>query len=105
MMIAAEKEKELPRILLVEDDVELAELVEEYLTDNFFTVAHEPRGDRAVERILTEKNLARRLVRNGLEVAQKKFDWPIVLKGHEGAILSAIRDGFDMHERDFNPTS
>ena len=54
MMIAAEKEKELPRILLVEDDVELAELVEEYLTDNFFTVAHEPRGDRAVERILTE---------------------------------------------------
>jgi len=53
-MIVAEKETELPRILLVEDDIELAELVEEYLADNHFTVAHEARGDRAVERILSE---------------------------------------------------
>ena len=54
MIAAAEKQKELPRILLVEDDTELAELVEEYLVDNFFTVDHEARGDRAVERILSD---------------------------------------------------
>ena len=54
MMIAVEALNERPRILFVEDDVELAELVEEYLMDHFFEVAHEPRGDRAVDRILRE---------------------------------------------------
>ncbi|MCB9524775.1 MAG: response regulator [Myxococcales bacterium] len=43
-----------PRLLLVEDDPRLAELVREYLTQQGFAVAHEARGDRAVERILAE---------------------------------------------------
>ncbi|TNF22973.1 MAG: response regulator [Deltaproteobacteria bacterium] len=42
------------RVLLVEDDVRLAELVSEYLTENGFEVAIEPRGDTAVDRILEE---------------------------------------------------
>ncbi len=54
MMITSETEKERPRILFVEDDIELAALVEEYLADNFFAVTHEPRGDQAVNRILCE---------------------------------------------------
>lgn len=40
------------RILLVEDDERLAELTAEYLRKNDFSVDIEPRGDRAVTRIL-----------------------------------------------------
>lgn len=40
-----------PRVLIVEDDPRLAELVREYLRDNGFEVAIEPHGDVAVARI------------------------------------------------------
>ncbi|SYZ72284.1 DNA-binding response regulator in two-component regulatory system with RstB [Candidatus Zixiibacteriota bacterium] len=42
------------RILLVEDDVRLARLVQEFLEKNGFTVLIEARGDRAAERIMKE---------------------------------------------------
>jgi len=42
------------RILLVEDDLKLAELVKEFLEGHGFTVAIEGRGDRAPNRILQE---------------------------------------------------
>lgn len=43
------------RIMLVEDDVKLAEMTKEYLEKNNFEVSVEYRGDTAVERILSEK--------------------------------------------------
>ncbi len=51
-MTTEKPDKDRPKILLVEDDIELAKLVVEYLEDNYFTVFHEPRGDQAVKRIL-----------------------------------------------------
>ena len=54
-MMTMEMKLEKHRILLVEDDVEFAKVVEEYLADNFFDVFNEPRGDQAVERILCEE--------------------------------------------------
>jgi two-component system response regulator RstA len=42
------------RVLLVEDDAELASMVADFLTPQGFDVAIEGRGDRAVERITTE---------------------------------------------------
>jgi len=42
------------RVLIVEDDARLADLVREYLADNGFDVLVEPRGDAAVDRILGE---------------------------------------------------
>jgi two-component system, OmpR family, response regulator RstA len=44
-----------PRILIVEDDLKLAGLVREFLGANGFAVLVEPRGDRAVARILDER--------------------------------------------------
>jgi len=46
---------EQARILIVEDDAKLALLVQEYLQSNGFEVIIEPRGDRAPDRILTER--------------------------------------------------
>lgn len=43
------------RILLVEDDVELSQMVAEYLESNGFKVQVEGRGDTAVSRIVVEK--------------------------------------------------
>ena len=43
------------RVLLVEDDIRLAKLMQEYLQDNGINVAIEARGDRAVGRITQEK--------------------------------------------------
>ncbi|MBQ8036869.1 MAG: response regulator transcription factor [Proteobacteria bacterium] len=43
------------KIMLVEDDVKLAEMTKEYLEKNLFDVSVEHRGDLAVERILKEK--------------------------------------------------
>jgi DNA-binding response OmpR family regulator len=43
------------RLLLVEDDARLASLVREYLQQHDFHVEIEPRGDRAVQRILQER--------------------------------------------------
>jgi len=42
------------RVLLVEDDARLADLVGEYLTENGFDVSFEARGDTAVERIIDD---------------------------------------------------
>jgi DNA-binding response OmpR family regulator len=42
------------RILLVEDNKKLSALIAEYLTQHGFSVACEPRGDKAVYRILNE---------------------------------------------------
>lgn len=42
------------RILLVEDDLELGDLVAEYLTPHGFEVAKETSGDKAVQRIIEE---------------------------------------------------
>ncbi len=43
-----------PRILIVEDDHKLAQLIQEFLRKEGFEVAIESRGDRAPERILRE---------------------------------------------------
>jgi two-component system response regulator RstA len=43
------------RLLVVEDDVRLGKLVAEYLDDHGFVVSLERRGDRAVDRILSEQ--------------------------------------------------
>jgi two-component system response regulator RstA len=42
------------RILLVEDDLPLAALLADYLRGNGFVVEIEPRGDRAVQRLIAE---------------------------------------------------
>jgi two-component system OmpR family response regulator/two-component system response regulator RstA len=44
-----------PKVLLVEDDVRLAELVRSYLQGNGFDVLVEGRGDRVVERVQRER--------------------------------------------------
>lgn len=44
-----------PRILVVEDDLKLASLVQEFLEQNGFSVDIEARGDRAPERILRDQ--------------------------------------------------
>ena len=44
----------LPSVLLVEDDLELAEVVRDYLTENGFSVSVETRGDTATQRIISE---------------------------------------------------
>ena len=50
-MVAMAQEAPRTRILLVEDDLELAKLVVEYLEQNDFAVVVEPRGDRANDAI------------------------------------------------------
>lgn len=45
----------MARLMLVEDDVRLASLIGEYLSNNGHEVAVEHRGDRAVDRILGER--------------------------------------------------
>ena len=42
------------KLLLVEDDARLASLVTEYLEQSGYTVVHEDRGDRAVDRVVAE---------------------------------------------------
>src|SRR5689334_3564665 len=44
-----------PKVLLVEDDLRLAELVRSYLQSNGFDVSVEGRGDRVVERVQCER--------------------------------------------------
>lgn len=43
------------RVLLVEDDAPLAELLADYLRGSGFVAEIEPRGDRAVQRIIAER--------------------------------------------------
>lgn len=42
------------RVLLVEDDVALANMVIEFLQSHGYHVGHEQRGDRAIDRILAQ---------------------------------------------------
>jgi DNA-binding response OmpR family regulator len=46
---------ELATILLVEDDLRLAASIADYLGRHGYVVAHEPRGERALARILAER--------------------------------------------------
>lgn len=43
------------RILLVEDDLRLSELIQDYLSQQGFLVLTEPRGDTGLERIIAEQ--------------------------------------------------
>ncbi len=47
-------DNESKRILIVEDDLKLANLIKEFLEPNSFDVLLESRGDRAIDRILNE---------------------------------------------------
>jgi two-component system response regulator RstA len=51
----AEEAEAQSRILLVEDDAKLSRLIQEYLQENGFVVEIEPTGDRAPDRIQSEK--------------------------------------------------
>src|SRR5262245_20583242 len=44
-----------PRVLLVEDDERLSELVRSYLDGNGFDISIESRGDRVLARVMTEQ--------------------------------------------------
>lgn len=48
-------DSEACRVLLVEDDAELASMVADFLVPHGFQVANEPRGDRAAQRIVDEQ--------------------------------------------------
>jgi DNA-binding response OmpR family regulator len=52
--LTSANESEQPRVLLVEDDLRLADLVRSYLQGNGFQVAVESRGDRVVARVQSE---------------------------------------------------
>jgi DNA-binding response OmpR family regulator len=47
--------REIPRVLLVEDDRRLSELVRSYLQANGFQVSVESQGDRVFDRVQTER--------------------------------------------------
>jgi two-component system OmpR family response regulator/two-component system response regulator RstA len=53
-LFAPKDSRMLPSVLLVEDDLELAEIVRDYLTENGFSVLVETRGDTATQRIISE---------------------------------------------------
>jgi DNA-binding response OmpR family regulator len=86
----------LRRVLLVEDDARLANLVAEFLTQHRLIVEIEPRGDRAVERIVNERPdvVVLDLMlpgMNGLDVcreARTRFSGPLL-------ILTARDDDMD----------
>ncbi len=50
-----ESDQQFARLFLVEDDLRLAQLTQEYLQIQGFTIQHEVRGDNAVERIINEQ--------------------------------------------------
>jgi len=85
------------RILIVEDDAKLAELVREFLEANGFEVQVEPRGDHAVARIIKD---APHLVvldlmlpgLDGLSVCKE------VRPAYEGAILMLTARGDEVDE-------
>ncbi len=47
--------QDLPRVLLVEDDLRLSELVRSYLQSNGFDVLVEYRGDGVLDRVQTDR--------------------------------------------------
>jgi len=94
------------RILVVEDDAKLADLVREYLERNGYAVDVEPRGDRASERIPEE---APDLVvldlmlpgMDGLEVCRRvrsSYSGPILMltaRGEEADEVAGLEIGAD----------
>jgi two-component system OmpR family response regulator/two-component system response regulator RstA len=54
-LLNAESPKDRPKVLLVEDDQRLSELVRSYLQNNGFQVSVEYRGDRVSERVQSER--------------------------------------------------
>jgi DNA-binding response OmpR family regulator len=54
-LLSAEAQKDRPKVLLVEDDERLSELVRSYLQSNGFQVSVEFRGDRVFERVQSER--------------------------------------------------
>jgi two-component system OmpR family response regulator/two-component system response regulator RstA len=54
-LLNAELHKDRPKVLLVEDDQRLSELVRSYLQSNGFQVSVEFRGDRVFERVQSER--------------------------------------------------
>ncbi len=53
--MAADRNRERPRVMLVEDDERLSELVRSYLDGNGFDVSVEYRGDRVLGRVQEER--------------------------------------------------
>lgn len=86
------------RILLVEDDSQLATMIAEFLRQNRFVVGVEARGDRAIERILTETPDAVILDvnlpgRDGFEVCRsvrEKYHGPILIMTARGDEVDEI---------------
>lgn len=92
-----ENETNNHRVLLVEDDADLAAMVAEFLTPYGFDVAIEGRGDRAVARIFDEKPEAVILDINlpgidGLSVCRK------VRPEYQGTILILTARGDEIDE-------
>jgi two-component system response regulator RstA len=86
-----------PRILVVEDDPKLSALVSQFLASNGIAVLVEDRGDRAVERILTERPDVVLLDimlpgMSGLEICRRVRD------RFDGAILMLTARGDDVDE-------
>jgi DNA-binding response OmpR family regulator len=54
-ILPADRPRDRPRVLLVEDDERLSELVRSYLDSNGFEVAVEYRGDRVLGRVQTDR--------------------------------------------------
>ena len=54
-MVDEKLEPEETRLMLVEDDVKLGDLVKQYLSSNGFAVAIERRGDKAIDRVIAEQ--------------------------------------------------
>ncbi len=98
----------MAKLLLVEDDERLASLVAEYLRNNGHEVDVEGRGDRAVERILTERpDLVVLDVmlpgEDGLSVCRKvrpQFGNPILLLTARGEELDQVL-GLEMGADDY----
>jgi len=86
-MEIATQQSNLPLILIVEDGVRLAALVEEYLEDNGFQIRVEHSGERAAARILGEQPDLVILdlmlpVRDGFEICREvrgDFEGPILM--------------------------
>ena len=85
----------MKRILLVEDDEKLSQLIIEYLSNQGFAVLCEPRGDKAVYRILHENfslvilDINLRCTMDGLQICK------LIRKDYQGLILMLTASGSD----------
>ena len=96
----------IARVLLVEDDVKLSRLVQEFLQRHGFDVAVEGRGDRAIDRIMQEvPDLVILDIMlpgmDGLEVCRQvrpTYKYPILMltaRGDENDELLGLESGAD----------